>query len=257
MRLIYLANNRVGMEIARTLDDDDIVAVVLHPAERRLFGDEIAAACGDAKIICATTLREPETIAALRALEPEAALSVYFGYLLRAEFLDMFPRGVLNLHPSYLPWNRGAHPNVWSIVDRTPAGVSLHYIDEGVDTGDLVERRCVSVDVSDTGATLYRKLEDACIALFADVWPQVRAGTAPRRPQPQEEGSMHRARDLQDVGEIDPQRTYTGRELIDILRARTFPPYAGAFIRDGGRRVYLRLELEDEPPGETVEEANR
>jgi methionyl-tRNA formyltransferase len=169
-------------------------------------------------------------------------VSVLFGYILRAPFLSLFPRGIVNLHPAFLPYNRGAYPNVWSIVERTPAGATLHYVDAGVDTGDIVSQATVPVSQTDTGATLYSRLEQAAFALFRDTWPRLRAGDAPRVPQPPG-GTSHRVADVARIDAIDLDHSYRARDLIDILRARTFPPYSGAYFEVDGRRVYMRLEL--------------
>jgi methionyl-tRNA formyltransferase len=178
----------------------------------------------------------------------QIGVSVLFGYLLRAPIRELLPQGCVNLHPAYLPWNRGAYPNVWAILDRTPAGVALHWIDDGVDTGDLIARRELPVAPEDTGESLYRRLEDSAFDLFRETWPLVRAGRAPREPQ-EKGGSVHRVRDVEAVDEIDLDRTYRARDLIDLLRARSFPPYAGAFFRDRGRRIYLELTLRPEEGG--------
>jgi len=162
--------------------------------------------------------------------------------LLRSPVRDIFPQGIINIHPSLLPHQRGAHPNVWSIIERTPAGVTLHYIDEGIDTGDIVASLPVNIAASDTAESLYRKLEQASVELFQQTWPRIVAGNLQRRPQPPA-GSVHRVKDLSRLDEIDPNRLYSGRELIDWLRARTFPPHRGASIVLDGERVELQLSL--------------
>jgi len=250
MRVLLFGNNRAASEAARLLraSGDELVGLVLHPVERRRFGDEILAAAGVAaeRVFDASTLRQPETVAALAALAPEIGLSVYFGYILRPEVIALAPRGVVNLHPALLPFNRGAYPNVWSIVDGTPAGVTLHYIDAGVDTGDVIAQRAVEVAAKDTGASLYRKLEEASLELLRATWPAIRRGEAPRLPQPRDAGTAHRVRDVERIDAIDLERRYLARELIDVLRARTFPPHRGAYVVVDGRKIYLRLELLDE-----------
>ena len=137
---------------------------------------------------------------------------------------------------------------MWSIVDGTPAGVTLHYIDDSVDTGDILAQRDVPVGSTDTGKTLYHKLELACIELFKENWYLILGGQLHRSPQSSGAGTFHHTRDVEKIDEIELDRNYTARELINILRARTFPPYAGACFLDGGRKVYLRLQLlyEDE-----------
>ena len=175
-----------------------------------------------------------------------------FGYLLKPEFLDRFPRGCINVHPGMLPYNRGAYPNVWSIIEGTPSGVTVHYIDEGIDTGDVISQREVPAGPTDTGESLYRRLEIAAVSLFADTWPEIAAGNAPRTPQSGDgPGTEHRVRDVETLDEIDLDAEYKAGKLIDVLRARTFPPYSGAYFMDNGEKIYMCLHLHRE--GESAE----
>ncbi len=247
MRILFLGNNWMGWQALRWLveREEQIVGLVLHPHERRRYGEEILSASRtlDAPVFDGSQLRCRETLEAIRALQPEIALSICFGYILSRDFLDLFPGGVINLHTSYLPYNRGANPNVWSIIEDAPAGVTLHYMDASVDTGDIIAQEAVCTDITDTGETLYRKLETAGVSLLQRIWPHIRSGTAGRFAQPKTALTTHRLRDLEQIDEIDLDRTYTARDLINILRARTFPPFPGAYIRDNGRKIYLRLQL--------------
>ena len=96
------------------------------PPHKRKYGDEIirGAQVSPAHIFDGSRLRQTEVLQAIKALQPDIGLSVLFGYILRPECLDLFPAGVVNLHPAYLPFNRGVYPNVWSIVEGTPSGVT-------------------------------------------------------------------------------------------------------------------------------------
>jgi methionyl-tRNA formyltransferase len=247
LRIVYLANNRVGLAALELLrrDGTEIAGLVVHPADRQKHRAEIIAAAGVPadRIFDGSTLRDPAVLARITALDADLALSVFFGYLLRPDFLAAFRGNVLNLHPALLPYNRGAHPNVWSIIDGTPAGATLHYVDPGIDTGDIVAQAEVPVAATDTAATLYAKLEAASLDLLAATWPAIRAGTAPRTPQLATTGTSHKVRDLAALDRIDLDRPTTARELINLLRARSFPPHPGAYIDLDGQRIYLRLEL--------------
>lgn len=249
IRYVYFANNRVAHEVAAWLASrgERPVAVVVHPDASARCRDEIVDAAGVPPncVFEGPSLREPATLEALRQLRPDAGLSVLFDYILRPELLSLFPRGCLNLHPSLLPFNKGQYPNVWSIVERTPAGATLHYLDEGIDTGDVIAQQEVPVLASDTGETLYRRLEDACVSVFKETWPAWLEGRAPRTSQPAG-GTLHRTRDVERIDAIDLDATYRAGDLIDILRARTFPPYRGAYFMNGGRKVYVRVSLEEE-----------
>ncbi len=122
-------------------------------------------------------------------------VSYRYRYIVRPDMLAKFPGGAINLHISYLPWNRGAHPNVWSHYDGTPIGVSIHHMDRGVDTGDIIAQRLVTLDPDATLRTSYEHLSKCVEELWLEMWPQIREGTAPRKPQ-SGPSSVHRVRDL-------------------------------------------------------------
>lgn len=252
MNYVYMANSRLGLDVARWLAwrNTPPVAVVVHPPERGRDADEIVAAFGlpPARVFCASTFQSREAHERLAALRPDVGVSVLFDYLVKPHTLAMFSAGCVNLHPSLLPYNRGQYPNVWSIVEGTPAGVTLHYMDAGIDTGDIAAQREVAIDVTDTGESLYRKLEAAAFELFCDNWPRLIEGRLTRVPQVRGAGTYHRTRDVEALDRIDLDRNYTARDLINVLRARTFPPYDGAYFEHDGKRVYLRLSLETERP---------
>lgn len=251
MRYFYIANNRLGYEVLKWLktQDDELVGLSIHHGKKRSWGEEIldAADLPEERIFDASRLSEPETINAIKQLKPDIGVSILFGYILRKPFFSIFPKEVINLHPGMLPFNRGAHTNIWSIVEGTPAGTTLHYIDEGVDTGDIIAQREVTVSPTDTGKTLYRKLEDASFELFRQTWPKFRTDDIERTVQPgPDEGSNHRVKDLNKIDEIQLDQTYSARELINILRARSFPPYKGAWFEENGQKIYINLDLKEE-----------
>jgi|ERR1700722_441722 len=250
MRIFCLCNNWLGWQVLKWLNQqgDAIVGVALHPEARAKNGPEIRSQVPSSNclLVDGSRLKERSVLEQVRKLEADIAVSILFGYVLSAEFIEIFPRGSINLHPGLLPHNRGAHPNVWSIVAKTPAGVTLHYIDAGIDTGDVIAQKEVPVLVTDTGATLYRRLEMEGLELFMNHWPSIRQGSSARHPQPAGVGSSHRAREVQKIDEIDPQKMYRAEDLINVIRARTFAPYPGAYFVHGGKKIYLRLDLREE-----------
>ena len=247
MKVLLLANNSGGLRIGRSLKEQgaEIVGLVLHSPSEQKFGDEIRECTGldEDRVFFADDLEDLKTLEKIWTIGPDMGVSAYFGTILKKSFLEMFPKGCINIHPALLPFNRGAHPNVWSIVEGSPSGVTIHYIDEGVDTGDVIAQRKVPVKETDTGKTLYLRLEDACVELFDATWPLIVKGEAPRVFQYDGKGSFHKQTDLKTLDEIKPGDLYTAKELVDILRARTFPPYPGAYMVVDGKKVFLRLEM--------------
>jgi methionyl-tRNA formyltransferase len=126
-----------------------------------------------------------------------ADIIVSFGYrhIFSAHILTSVTRPILNVHISYLPWNRGADPNFWSWFEDTPKGVSIHCIDAGIDTGPiLVQSEVTFLDLqNETLATTYGKLRARAVAMFAESWASIRANKIAVKAQ--RGGSYHARRD--------------------------------------------------------------
>ena len=81
-------------------------------------------------------------------LENKIEFIISYGYkfIIGEEIIKLFRNKIINLHISYLPFNRGSYPNLWSHLENSPSGVSIHYIDEGIDTGDILFQKKISFD---------------------------------------------------------------------------------------------------------------
>lgn len=131
-------------------------------------------------------LQTEDKISADFIVKNKVSFIVSYGYRhkLINEVLELLPNKAINLHISYLPWNRGADPNLWSFILDTPKGVTIHYIDEGLDTGDIIVQQKVDFDLEkDTLASSYHKLQQSIQTLFKRHWQEIKDGAAPCQPQ--------------------------------------------------------------------------
>jgi methionyl-tRNA formyltransferase len=128
-------------------------------------------------------MSEPLDLEVLERRPPDWIVSHGYRHIVPPEAIARFRDRTVNLHISLLPWNRGADPNLWSFVEGTPSGVTIHYMDEGVDTGDVIAQRELRFDDDETLATTYEHLQSAIVELFEETWPLVLEGRAPRSPQ--------------------------------------------------------------------------
>lgn len=121
---------------------------------------------------------------------PEFIVSYRYRYILPEDIIKRYNNKIINLHTSYLPFNRGADPNFWSIIDGTQKGVTIHYIDKGIDTGPIIARRNVEILDSDTLQTSYDKLQKEIQSLFKNIWPLIKDNKV-RSFIPREKGTYH------------------------------------------------------------------
>ena len=99
----------------------------------------------------------------------DLVISYGFRHILKKEVIERSTVPIINLHIAYLPWNRGAHPNFWSFYDSTPSGVTIHLIDEGLDTGAIIYQKYVNFDKEEnTFIKTYERLLVEIEKLFKD-----------------------------------------------------------------------------------------
>jgi hypothetical protein len=153
--------------------------------------------------------------------QQDADFVVSYGYrhIVREPHLSKFAGRIINLHISFLPWNRGSDPNFWSWFDGTPKGVSIHAIDEKLDTGPLLVSNIVAFNANETLATSYAKLRTGMANLFAQAWPEIRKGTIEGEPA-SGRGSYHRVKDKVPYWQQLPQGHETPVQDVEKLGAK-------------------------------------
>lgn len=250
-RLALFAADRVGLESARVVAESGarLAALVLDRADARGLNASIRQAL-DGHVDTVVEWGAAPTSDAIESVigaRPTIGVLAWWPYVLPRRLLEIPELGFLNFHPSLLPHQRGKHYYFWAIVERSPFGVTIHWATPEVDAGPIAFQRRLEVTWSDTGATLRAKAQTAMVGLFRENLDVIVRGEIPRVPQSREGGPAHRAAEMDQAAAIDLDRTYTGRELLDLIRARTFPPDGGAEFEDEGRRFRVTTSIEPIP----------
>jgi methionyl-tRNA formyltransferase len=246
MRLIFMGYHNIGYVCLEALIEhcrafgDEIVAVVTHgddPRENIWFSSvrELAFK-NNLPVYQPEDPNDPEFVAAMAKLQPDFLFSCYFRHMLKKPLLDLPRLGALNLHGSLLPRYRGRCPVNWVLIfGETETGVTLHYMVEKPDKGEIVAQRKVPITPEDTALTLFARMTAAAGELMKEIYPALRAGTAPRLQQDQRQASYFGGRGPQD-GLIDWQKP--SQEIYNLVRAVTHP-YPGAFTTLKGRKLFI------------------
>ena len=248
LRVVLFGYHDIGVACLEVLRERgaDVVAVVTHeddPAETIWFASLAhAAAARGIPVRAPQDPNAPAFVEQIRRLQPDLIVSSYYRRLLGRTLLHLPRLGAVNVHGSLLPKYRGRAPINWALVHgETLTGVTLHYMDEWADHGDIISQRPVPIAVEDTGFTLSRKLTAAAREAVRETYPLIASGWAPRVPQDHAAATRFGRRRPAD-GLIDwgasAWRTY------NLVRAVTHP-FPGAFTYWGGRRV---LVWEARPP---------
>ncbi len=158
-------------------------------------------------------------------LKIEYIISYNYSFIIPENIIKQYKNKIINLHISYLPWNRGADPNFWSWFDGTLKGITIHYIDEGIDTGDILVQRELGIwNKEETLASSYEKLHKRMVYLFTHSWGDIKRGIIKARKQPNEKiGSFHYKRH---------------REPYNFLLERNGWNTPVKYIREYGRKMH-------------------
>ena len=180
----------------------------------------------------------------IKDFSPDWIVSYGYRHIVRAPVIEEYRNRIINLHISYIPWNRGVSPNLWSFLDDTPKGITIHYLAEGIDTGDILSQKEVTLGEDETLATSYTKLRQEIETLFIDVWPLIADETITPQKQDLTIGSYHtlaetneiiarlkiddwnmsvkelitRKTDDQIIGEIQEIRSRNNTHWMDVVR---------------------------------------
>ena len=129
-------------------------------------------------------VREPEFVEKLRSMEPDAIVVVAFGQILPKSILELPKYGCINIHASLLPKYRGAAPIQWAVIDgEKESGITTMYMDEGLDTGDMLEKVVIPLEEKETGGSLHDKLSAAGGQLILSTLKGLEEGTLKGTPQ--------------------------------------------------------------------------
>lgn len=197
-----------------------------------------------------------DAIETLRSLDLDYIICVHFQSIVPSSVLRIPARGVLNLHPAYLPYNRGWHTSIWTILNNSPFGATLHFMSEDLDAGDIVHQKLLAVNPEDTGHTLYQRVLQLELEVFREAWPSLADYSYVRKPQLHKSATAHKRKDLflSGIQEIDLNQVLLARDLINRLRAFTTdrPEEALFFTIDGCRyRVQIKISKEAQAEART------
>ena len=148
-------------------------------------------------------VRGPEFVEKLRQMEPDAIVVVAFGQILPKSILEIPRYGCVNIHASLLPKYRGAAPIQWAVIDgERESGVTTMFMNEGLDTGDMLEKEAVTLDPKETGGSLHDKLSAIGGRLILSTLKGLEDGTLKGTPQT-DEGSCYAKMLKKSLGDID------------------------------------------------------
>ncbi|MEP6686257.1 MAG: methionyl-tRNA formyltransferase, partial [Verrucomicrobiota bacterium] len=250
MRVLFIGTGEIGVPVLRLLlnsQEHKLVGVVTQPdkpagRDQRLQSPPIKSALANRAIpiLQPQQIRHAETSSEIRALAPDVIVVMAYGQILPRSVLEIPRIACLNLHASLLPRHRGAAPIQAAIAagDRE-SGITVMYMDEGLDTGDILLQSRLEIAANETGGSLHDRLAQIAPAALENALSHLEKGNASRAPQ-DSSAAMYAPKLQREDGRID----WTESATVIERKIRAFNPWPGAFtiLRDvAGRERKLKI----------------
>lgn len=252
-RVALAANRKIGVQSLRLLLEHQVEPVALLVPKGKNVDpsvQELQDMLPQTPVLHGKEFREAAGVAMLDSLRLDYLLSVHFPYIITQGVLDIPRVGTLNLHPAYLPFNRGWHTPSWAILEGTPYGATLHWVDEGTDTGAIALQRAIDIRYTDTADTLYARVLTAELELLRKAIPLLKTDALPCEPQ-RGRGSEHLKSDLRRVRRLNLDERLPVREVLRRLRALTTNREAeAAWFEIDGQRYLVQIAISQDRSAE-------
>lgn len=257
MRIVFIGTGEIGVPTLRALlkSEHEVVAVLTQPdkpvgREQRIEPPPIKKALIDGTrsafakatagepgppIFQPAKIKDPKAIEELRALKPDVIIVAAYGQILPRDVLKIPFLACLNLHASLLPRWRGAAPIQAAIAtgDRE-TGITVMYMDESLDTGDILLQRNVEILPNEIGGALHDRLARIAPEALLEALRMVAAGNAPRIPQDNARAT-HAPKLKREHGKIDWSES---AEAIE-RKIRAYNPWPGAFMKVANQNLKI------------------
>ena len=152
----------------------------------------------------------------------------------------------INVHPGLNPYNRGWFPQVFSILNKKPVGVTIHEMDQELDHGSILFQEEVSVYSYDTSQDVYQRIQDKEIEMLREHLEEI-VNKKYIAKKMVGEGNINYKEDFDRLCKINLNKEGTFGEFIDLLRATTFAKYDNAyFVDEDGNKVFVSINLKKE-----------
>lgn len=243
MRIVFIGAGEIGVPTLQALlrsSEHKLTGVVTQPDKpvgraQQIEPPPIKRALPGSKvpILQSARIKDRQAIEEIRALQPDVIVVVAYGQILPREVLEIPRIACLNLHASLLPRWRGAAPIQAAIAAGDPkTGITVMYMAEGLDTGDILLQRRIDILPTDTGGSLHDRLAQIAPDLLLEALQLLANGNAPRIPQ-DNTLATYAPKLTRDNGKIDWAEP---AEIIE-RKIRAFNPWPGAFTEIASPRA--------------------
>ena len=252
MRIVFMGTPDFSVPVLECLaeSEHEVVLAVSQPDKPKGRGKELQPTPVKKKaleyhipVLQPEKVKEQQVVEALRKIQPDCIVVVAFGQILSKEILDLPKYGCLNIHASLLPKYRGAAPIQWAVIDGLKeTGITIMQMDEGLDTGDILEQLTVPLAPDETGGSLFDKLSELGGSLLLETLKKIEERTI--SPVKQDNSASSYAKMLdRSLGNIDFSKP--AKEIERLIRGLNPWPSAYTFYQGKMLKIWRAQVMEE------------
>lgn len=243
MKVLFMGYYRTGVTVCSSClmkKGIDLLGVIVPPdrSQESLKSIKDFAKKHNINIFSPANCNSKKFIGKIKKLSPDLIIVFNYSKILKKELFEIPKLGTINIHPSLLPKYRGAHVVNWVLINgEKETGVTVHYVNEGIDSGDIIYQKKIKLTMKDTCATLAKKIEEIAVKTLSEALKSLAIGRVRRKKQDNKKATYYKKRYPKD-GKIHWAKPAI--EIYNLIRALVHP-WPGAFYFDNkGRKVTIK-----------------
>lgn len=181
----------------------------------------------------------------LKKSKLQFCILAWWPYIVPNKIINLKDLSIINLHPSFLPYGRGKDSNFWSIVDRTPYGVSIMKINKNIDEGDVFVKKKINYSITDNSEKIYNKALKEIFNLFKGNIIKILQNKIKPIKQDLRKTKTYFRKDMLDKSHIKLFRKYKAIDLINVIRAKKFKNFGKAFFTKNKKKYEIEIKINE------------
>jgi methionyl-tRNA formyltransferase len=232
-KLVLIGSGKMAVDCLKIMTETphDVLSIAITEPRAVSAGNPLPLYCREQGVPCLETewINSSGVVDRLSTIGPDIMFNINSFQIIRPRLLSVPREGIINFHNGPLPRYGGVNACSWAIINgEKHHGVTWHYLDQGIDTGDIIAQRLFEIAQDETAITLIIKCINIGTAMFREVLPRLIDGSVTAQRQDRSKATYYSLKDIPNGGSVDYGWPYV--QLDRFIRGLSFHPAANTFV---------------------------